>query len=151
MKVQATKQGFYDNCLREPGEVFELLNDEKGEMPIRMVRTYEMKDGKPTGEYSEVPYMDKDGNVMHADFAPDHEEVTGRGSFRGETFTPGWMVEVPEETQVGLYDADTTFTSVGREKAMPIKRIIKPSDEPVNAPRATPMRGDKAARVRRTA
>jgi hypothetical protein len=61
------------------------------------------------------------------------------------------MVEVPEDTAVGIYDADTRFTAVGREKPMPIKRIIKPSDEPVNAPRATPMRGDKNSRVRRTA
>lgn len=150
MKVQATKQGYYDQCLREPGEVFELVNELDGTMPIRMVRTYEMKDGKPTGEWSEVPYIDKDGNVMHRDFAPDHEEVTGRGSFRGETFAPGWMMEVSEDTEVGIYDPETRFNAVGREIAQPVQRIIKPSDQPVNAPRATPMRGKASDRQRRT-
>lgn len=153
MKVQATKQGFYDNCLREEGEVFALVDNADGSMPLRMVRTYELdKNQKPTGEFTEEVYLDKDGNVMHADFAPDHEEVTGRGAFRGETFSPGWMVQVPDETQIGIYPPEQKFNSVGREVPVPINRIIKPSNEPLNAPRATPMRGkaeDRAERVRR--
>jgi hypothetical protein len=151
MRVQATKQGFYDQCLREPGEVFDLVDEPDGSMPIRMNREYEMdaKTGKPTGEYTETPYLDKDGNVMHRDFAPDAEQITGRGHFRGETFAPGWMVQVPDETLVGIYPPETTFQSTGRETAKPIQRIIKPSDEPMNAPRATPMRGNKTERVRR--
>ena len=148
MRVQATKQGFYDQVLREPGEVFDLLDNDDGTMPIRMSRTYEMKDGKPTGEYSEEPYLDKSGNVMHRDFAPDFEEVAGRGAFRGETFTPGWMVEVPETTQLGIYEADVRFSMTGKDVPKPIARIIKPANEPANMPRMTPMKG-KAERTRR--
>lgn len=149
MRVQATKQGFYNQHLCDPGEVFDLLDDENGEMPIRMVRTYELDGaGKPTGEYTEVPYMDKDGNVVHRDFAPDFEELKGRGAFRGETFTPGWMVQVPDETECGIYEPDVRFSMAGRELPKPVQRIIKPANEPANMPRSTPMRG-KVDRTRR--
>ena len=152
MKVQATKQGFYDNVLREAGEVFQLFNDENGEMPLRMVRTYEIgKDGKHTGEYTEEVYMDKDGNPMHADFAPNEDEISGRGAFRGETFSPGWMVQVPEETEIGIYPPEQKFNAQGREAPRPIARIIKPSNEPANMPQMTKMRGKVSDRKHRSA
>jgi hypothetical protein len=152
MRVQATKQGFYDQVLREPGEVFDLSDDANGEMPLRMDRVYELdaKTGKPTGEFTETVYLDKEGNPMHADFAPDHEEITGKGAFRGETFTPGWMISVPEETEVGIYEPDVRFSAQGREVPKPVQRIIKASNEPANMPRMTPMKG-KAQRQRRSA
>ena len=96
MKVQATRQGFYDQVLRDPGEVFELIDEPDGTPPLRMIRTEILKDGKPTGDYTESVYMDAEGNVMHRDFAPDHEELTGRGVFKGDTFSPGWMRQVPD-------------------------------------------------------
>lgn len=151
MKVQATKQGFYDQCLRDPGEVFELIDEVDGTMPIKMNREYELdKNGKPTGEYTETVFLDAEGNVRHRDFAPDFDQVVGRGHFRGETFAPGWMVQVPDDTVIGIYDPEVKFDLEGKQKAMPIQRIIKPSDEPLNSPRATPMRGNKAERVRRS-
>ena len=151
MKVQATKQGFYDQVLREPGEVFELVNDASGEMPIRMKREYEIgKDGKPTGEYTEEPDLDADGSAVHADFAPDFEEVKGRGAFRGETYTPGWMIQVPDDTEVGIYPPETRFSMKGKEQPRPIQRIVRPDNEPANMPRVTPSKG-KVRREHRSA
>jgi hypothetical protein len=136
--------------LREPGGVFDLSDDANGEMPLRMTRTHELdKDGKLTGEFTEVVYLDGEGNPMHADFAPDHEELIGRGAFRGETFSPGWMISVPEGTELGIYEPDVRFSAQGREVPKPIQRIIKASNEPANMPRMTPMKG-KAQRQRRS-
>jgi hypothetical protein len=152
MKVQATKQGFYDNVLREPGEVFELFNDANGEMPLKMDRTYEKdKDGKMTGEYTEEVHLGKDGNPVHADYAPDGEELRGRGAFRGETFTPGWMVQVPDDTEIGIYPPEQKFSAAGKEAPRPISRIIKPANEPANLAQMTPMRGKPSDRKHRSA
>lgn len=152
MRVQATKQGFYDNVLREPGEVFDLLDDVNGEMPLKMTRTYEKdKEGKITGEYTEEVYLAKDGNPVHADFAPDGQEVGGRGTFRGETFTPGWMVQVPDDTLVGIYEPGTKFAMSGKDVPQPIARIIKSGNEPANLARMTPMRGKLSDRQHRKA
>ena len=149
MKVQATRQGFYDQVLRDPGEVFELIDEIDGTPPLRMIRTETLKDGKPTGDYTETVYMDSEGNVMHRDFAPDHEELTGRGVFKGDTFSPGWMRQVPDDTPIGLYEPETRFAMDGKQLPQPITRIIKPGSEPLNAPRATPMRGKASDRQRR--
>lgn len=150
MRVLATRQGFYNQHLCEPGEVFDLLDNPDGSMPIRMLREYELdKHGKPTGEYTETPYLDKEGNVMHRDFAPDMEELPGKGLFRGESYAPGWMVQVPDETECGIYEPDVRFREDGTpDTKRPIQRIIKAANEPTNLPHITPMRG-KVDRTRR--
>lgn len=144
--VQATKQGFYDQILREPGEVFALINKPDGSMPVRMKRTYKkatkIVDGVPieysTHEYTESVYLSAEGEPMHADFSPHSEEWEGTGKeFAGETFREGWMRRVPGDTPVGIYPADQVF---GEERRAPVQRLSgKPG--PVNAPRATPSRG----------
>ena len=141
MRVQATKQGFYDQVLREIGEVFDLLDEEDGSMPIRMKRIYAKdKEGKDLlDEWTEEPWLDANGNAVHRDFAPDTEQMEGKGAFRGERYAPGWMVEVPETVEIGIYDR--SMQSKTPEGRAPIQRIIRPSDEPLNAPRATQSRG----------
>lgn len=141
MRVQATKEGFYNQFIHVVGEVFDLLNDpETGTMPLRMIREYEKDDkGALTGEWTETkPYLDKEGNPMHRDFAPDEEAVRGTGAFRGESFSPGWMRRVPDETPLGIYDHAIL---PDLPKAAPMQRVILPSDQAINSPRATPIRG----------
>ena len=141
MRVQATKEGFYNQFIHVVGEVFDLLDDPKtGRMPLRMIREY-LKDDKGvlTGEFiDEKPYLDKEGNPMHADYAPDEEVVRGTGAFRGESFSPGWMRQVPDDTPLGIYDYAIVPNAA---RAAPMQRIIQPSDQPSNSPRATPIRG----------
>src|SRR5208283_5751585 len=105
MRVQATREGFYDNVLRPVGEVFDLLNDPDGKMPIRMhpAKPIKDKDGEIIDWEEPVPWLDKDGNAVHGHFAPDGEEVRGRGRFAGERFSSGWMVQVPDDTELGIY------------------------------------------------
>ena len=142
MRVQATKCGFYDQVMRETGEVFDLIDEADGTMPIRMKRIFAKdKEGKDLlDEWTEEPWLDADGNAVHRDFAPDTEQLEGKGSFRGERYTPGWMVEVPESVEIGIYDR--SMQAKVQEGRAPIARIIRPSDEPLNAPRATPSRGN---------
>lgn len=139
MRVQATKQGFYNQYLHEIGEVFDLLNEPDGTMPLRMIQHPVLdKDGKPTGEYTEEVWLDEDGNPMHRDFSPHNLEIKGRGQFfKGETFRDGWMREVPADTALGIYPYDIMQAS----RDAPVQRVVRPSTEPLNAPRATEIRG----------
>jgi len=125
--------------------VFDLLNGPDGQMPIRMHPAIELKDakGEPTGDWSEPePWFDRDGNPVHADFAPDGEVINvKRGPFRGERFSGGWMREVPKTTPLGIYPLGTEFGDAGEQKAVPIQRIIRSADEPANLPRMTMPRG----------
>lgn len=142
MRVQATKEGFYNQHICVVGEVFDLIDNDDGSPPLKMERTYEMgKDGKPTGEYTEEVWMDREGNVRHRDYAPDSEEIKGKGAFRGESYNLGWMVQVPDETPLGIYEPDVRFDMSGSRAPVPIQRVIKPSNEPANMPRVTPMKG----------
>lgn len=144
--VQAVRQGFYDHILREPGEVFVLINNPDGSVPIRMQRTFKkarrirngIEEEYATHEYTETPYLDADGNGMHADFSPHSEEWRGTGNeFGGETFREGWMRRVPSDTPVGIYPAEQVF---GEERRAPIQRLSgKPGQ--TNAPQHTPSRG----------
>jgi hypothetical protein len=132
--------------------VFDLLNNEDGTMPIRMKRTDVLDEkGKPTGEYNEEFWPDRDGNAVHRDFAPDDFEVAGRGEFRGQLFSPGWMRQVPDDTPIGIYPEDTVFGEAGIEKKAPMSRQIRPQNIPANSPAAAPIRGKTSERVRRSA
>ena len=138
MRVQAVRQGFYNQYLHEIGEVFDLLNEPDGTMPLRMVQIPILKDGKETGEFEEEVYLDGEGNPMHRDFSPHDMELKGRGQyFKGETFREGWMRQVPDDTPLGIYPYEIV---PGLQNA-PVQRVVRKSDEPVNAPRATPIRG----------
>jgi hypothetical protein len=152
MKVQATKQGHYDQCLREEHEVFELIDNEDGTMPLRMKQIPVLdKDGKAIPyEFTEEVWLDADGNAVHRDFAEDGETISGKGGFRGENFNCGWMRRVPDDTECGLYDEPIRALRVNAN-ARPVPRTIKASDSPVNAPRAAPFRGAKPDRTRRVA
>jgi hypothetical protein len=107
-------------------------------MPLRMIQTPILdKKGEPTGEYTEDVWLDKEGNPMHRDFAPVDEEITGKGKFfKGETFRHGWMRQVPDDTPLGIYPYE-----IMAQPNAPIQRVVRPSNEPVNAPRATPIKG----------
>jgi hypothetical protein len=150
MRVQATKDGFYDNVLRPAGEVFDLNDGPDGEMPIRMKPRKPIREpsqpGQPLGaiiDYEpEEPWLDKDGNAVHADFAEDGEMTRGKGAFAGEMFSPGWMVEVPETVDCGIYPAGTRFASRDEpSRPVPIQRIIKPDGTPQNMPAISPSKG----------
>jgi hypothetical protein len=151
MRVQAVRLGQYDQVLREVGEVFDLIDNEDGSMPLRMKRIPILDDkGKDTGEFTEEVYLDREGNALHRDFAPADEELTGKGAFKGETFAPGWMVEVPQTTVCGIYEPNQRFSMKGHDEPVPIQRVIKASNQPANLPPMTPMRG-KNERQRRSA
>ena len=151
MRVQATRQGQYNQYLVEPGEVFDLLDNPDGSVPLKMVRTYgKTEDGKiDFDNYTEEVWTDAEGNPRHRDFAPDFEELKGKGAFRGEAYAPGWMVQVPDDTPLGIYEPGTRF-DLNRGQAVPIQRVIKPSNEPMNMPSVAPMRG-RVDRTRRAA
>lgn len=154
MKVQAVRTnqqspfaGIYDNIPRMPGEVFELLNDPDGKMPLRMRRVYAkgkrfnpqtgLEEKYYTGEYEEEVFLDKDGNPMHRDFAPWDETQMGAGKeFGGEIFNLGWMRAVPDDTAVGIYPEEQIIG----ERAAPIQRLSG-TPRPTNAPQSAPIRG----------
>lgn len=132
MKVLATQTGFYDQILREPGEVFELLKNEDGSDPLREDWVPKLDaNGKDTGEGEYVLFKDAKGNTVHRDYAPDHGEVVLRsGPKRGETHRFGWMQVVPEETEVGIYPVGTKFDRVlqmpAPRKAVAVEKIQAP-------------------------
>lgn len=144
--VQATKQGFYNQYLHEIGEVFELVADDNGEIPLKMVKVEVLRDGKPTGEFTEEVFLDTDGEPVHALYSPHDEEWKGIGNFKGETLREGWMRRVPDDTPLGLYPPEVVF---GVEARAPVQRIIKPVGTALNAPPSAPIRG-KVDRTIRT-
>jgi hypothetical protein len=162
MRVQATKQGFYNQYLHEIGEVFDLLMNDDGTMPLKMIQKKvddvfppsHPQAGKPTFHWEDTdePELDGEGNPIHRDFAPDGEESIGVGhGFKGDIFRHGWMRRVPDDTPLGIYPPEVSFGNRGQEQRAPIARIVKPSDQPVNAPRAAPIRGKPDRTYRGTA
>lgn len=138
-KVQATKQGFADQYLHEIGEVFELVMNEDGTMPLKMVNVPVLDaTGKPTNEFTEEVFLDENGEPVHAHYSPHDDEWKGIGIFKGETFREGWMRRVPDETPCGLYPADVEF---GVAAKAPIQRIIRPAGTALHAPMAAQPRG----------
>jgi hypothetical protein len=159
-KVQATKEGFYNQYVHVVGEVFELLMNEDGTMPLKMKQvkvsdvfpTSHPQAGKDTFHWddSDEPELDAEGNPIHRDFAPDGEELKATApGFKGDIFSPGWMRRVPDHIACGIYPADQLFSVMGKEeRRAPISRVVLDSSQPVNAPRATQIVG-KIDRTRR--
>src|ERR1700722_926854 len=146
IRVQATQTGFYNQYLHEAGEVFDLIDNDDGTMPLRMIQTPILgEDKKPIpGEFTEEVWLHKEGNPMHRDFAPAEEEVKGRGQFfKGETFRHGWMRRVPDDTPLGIYPYD-----IMAAPNAPVQRVVRPSTEPHNAPRSTPIKGKVSRQIR---
>lgn len=143
MKVVATQLGQYDQILREPGEVFELLKDDNGDDPVREDWVPKLDaSGKDTGDGEYVVFKDKDGHTVHRDYAPDHGEIVLRsGPKRGETHRFGWMQVVPDDTPVGIYPAEHKFDRVKQlpqpRKTVQVERLHAPS------------KGDLSSRVKR--
>lgn len=105
-RVVATVQGQYNQVLREPGEVFDLLLHADGTYPSA-VKYLPKKDadGKLLeDEWLEEPVLGKDKKPIHRDFAEDQgfKKIT-RGPVRGDTIRFGWMKRVPDRTPVGQY------------------------------------------------
>ncbi len=151
--VAATRQGQYDQILREPGEVFELLGEEDGTYApaVRLVPRRNA-DGRPVldelGEaiIDEAPVQGADGLPLHQDFAEDlgATQLT-RGPMRGEVMHLGWMLRVPDSTPCGLYPAGTDFWS-GAEPPPHRKAVAvapKPAPTPRAASQAAPIRGSR--------
>lgn len=112
MKVVATRQGFYNQILREPGEVFQLLNKADGSMPeATRVEPVLDKDGLPIPRrFKRVAVKDEHGKPVHAHFAKDlGSQLCEDGPSAGESIHLGWMLEVPERVPVGRYPPDTDF------------------------------------------
>lgn len=141
MKVLATQTGFYDQILREPGEVFELLKNEDGADPLREDWVPKLDaNGKDTGEGEYVIFKDKHDNTVHRDFAPDQGEVVLRsGPKRGETHRFGWMQVVPDATECGIYPPGTKFDRVlqmpAPRKAAAVEKIQAPIKGSTNRPK----------------
>lgn len=141
MKVLATQTGFYDQILREPGEVFELLKNEDGSDPLREDWVPKLDgQGKDTGEGEYVVFRDAKNETIHRDYAPDFGEVVLRsGPKRGETHRFGWMQVVPEGTLVGIYPAGTQFDRVQQlpqpRKAVTVEKIQAPIKGSMNRPK----------------
>jgi len=141
MKVLATQTGYYDNIIRDPGEVFELLKNEDGSDPLREDWVPKLDaQGKDTGEGEYVLFKDKKGEHVHRDYAPDHGEVVLRsGPKRGETHRFGWMQVVPDTVECGIYPAGTQFDRVlqmpAPRKAPTVERIQAPIKGSTNRPK----------------
>jgi hypothetical protein len=106
-KVVATMQGFYDQGLRERGEVFELLDvGEGGEYPpqVRVVAHKDSLGRIIENEVDEETVTAGDGTPLHRDYAEDTGGVPIRsGPLKGEVFNAGWMLRVPDSTPAGFY------------------------------------------------
>lgn len=105
-RVVATQQGQYNQVIREPGEVFDLLLHADGTYPSA-VKYVPRKD--PAGkvlpdEWDEEVVLGKDKKPLHSDFAEDQGFKTiTRGPVKGDTIRFGWMKRVPDRTPIGRY------------------------------------------------
>jgi hypothetical protein len=113
-KVLAVTWGHHDQILREPGEVFQLLDvveedDGSVSYPPQLAWVPRKVDGKPVldefGEqvFDQVPVLGADGQPLHREFAEDVGEVPLRGPHKGETIHLGWQLRVPDSVPIGLY------------------------------------------------
>jgi hypothetical protein len=155
-RVVATQQGFHNQRLREPGEVFDLLVRKDG--TYRHATRNEpilSTEGVPIpGRFKkvEVPAKDgygrpfqKNGKAVpeHADYAEDKGNVgVTEGPNAGESIHLGWMYKVPDSVPIGQYPPNTDFwadnlrlpqpyvveVAPGSRSAAPIKTF---DDDPV--------------------
>jgi len=133
MKVLATKQGVYNQILREPGEVFSLLTYPDGSFPKaqRFAPKLDAKGNRdPSGEGTWIEVKDKKTNQpIHRDFAEDvGSKSIKSGNMAGENFEIGWMKPVPETVAEGFYPPGTDFRS-GVMIPQAIPRDIGPGDK----------------------
>lgn len=105
-RVVATVQGHYNQIIRDPGEVFELLQYADGTYPVAYKYTPKKDEaGKVIpDEWDEAVVLGKDKKPVHRDFAEDQGMKTiTRGPVRGDTIRFGWMKRVPDKTPIGQY------------------------------------------------
>ena len=111
-RVVASGWGQYDQILREPGEVFELLPNEDGTYPLRedWVPKRDAAGREIADEGEWVLFKDGNGEPTHRDFAEDTgDQLIKRGPLKGEVMRFGWMKRVPDSTPCGLYPVGTNF------------------------------------------
>jgi hypothetical protein len=156
-KVLATTWGHHDQILREPGEVFQLLDvEEDGAYPPQM-RWVPRKgaDGKPAlDEFNEQVFDEElvlgaDGQPLHREFAEDIGDVPlTRGPMKGEAVHLGWQLRVPDTTPIGLYGQPWPDFWAGESDPPHRKpRVAKPA-APRQAAQAAPVRGNRSRPVR---
>lgn len=150
MKVLATQMGQYNQIMREPGEVFELLNFADGTYPHK-TREVPKKDAQGkviAGEFELLTVKGADKKTpVHRDFAPDKgNRLIKTGPMKGEVVNIGWMKAVPDRIPIGLYPLGVDFWTpnvqipqawavpLGQQdrRASPILNVMpKPVDEDI--------------------
>ena len=155
--VVATKEGWHDMILREPGEVFALLDvEDDGSYPPQMAWVPRKVDGKPVldefGEqaFDQVPVLGADGQPLHREFAEDIGLVPLRGPMKGESIHLGWQLRVPDTTPVGLYGSPWPDFWAG-EAEPPHRKprvVAKAAAGGPQAVQVAPIRGSRSRPVR---
>ena len=134
MKVVAVREGIYNNILREIGEVFTLLNFADGSFPpkLKFVPKIDKATGKAsvTGDGEWVEDKDRDGKLIHADFAEYHGIKSVRvGPMAGNTWEDGWMTRVSDSIPDGMYPEGTEFQNERMQLPQPRRRVIRQLDD----------------------
>lgn len=122
MRVVATQVGFYNQILREVGEVFDLLSNPDGTYPVMFKKEFEVIEGVRRMKKIPVYISDEAGNPKvgkggkptpeHRDFSEDLGNVLiEEGPKAGESLQVGWMRRVPDHVPVGLYPEGIDFWS----------------------------------------
>jgi hypothetical protein len=123
--------GQYNQIMREPGEVFDLLTFPDGTYPHK-TREVEKKgpDGKGTGVFELKVIKMKDGKPAHRDFAADQGvRLVKSGPMKGEVVQLGWMRRVDEKIPVGMYPPGTDFWSPNLQLPQAWPRSIGQQDK----------------------
>jgi hypothetical protein len=110
----ALRQGHYNQCLRNPGEVFDLLCYADGTYPplVRYEQKLDAAQKPIPDEWDEIVVLGKDKKPVHRDFAEDQgERLIRKGPIKGDVMRFGWMKRVPDKVPVGLYPANSDFWS----------------------------------------
>src|SRR2546425_343631 len=105
-RVVATREGQYNQLIRNAGEVFDLLCYANGSYPpaVKYVPKKDAKGAVIPEEWDEELIKGKDGKPVHRDFAEDQgNKLMKSGPKKGEVLRFGWMRRVSEHVQVGQY------------------------------------------------
>jgi hypothetical protein len=132
MRVVATQVGQYNQFIREPGEVFDLLNYTDGTYPTKTKEVPKKdKEGKVIpGAFETIVVKDKKtGKPIHRDFALDQgNRIIKSGPLKGEVVQLGWMKAVPDSIPIGLYPVGTDFWTPNVQLPQPFVRPIGQQD-----------------------